>query len=346
MGLWHLDLGEIEAAEAAFRASISVNPDDPGGVLGLARTLLQADRSAEALAVLEPMIADARRAVPYAYQLLGTALYRLGRTDEAQLAMARAATGEANWGDPTHGAVMQFGLGYGGRMLQARDLASRGDLRAAIIMLERLHDQRPDNALIANNLAAAYRALGDVDRSLALLEPVIAAHPDFYPARYTMAVVIQGLLPQIPEGEQEAMLDLALEHLRHALRVNPAYAQAAALEGDLLRALDRPDEAMDAYRQAAEQDPTNPVWSFQLAEMELAVGRDGEAIARLEALWRTWPQQVDIAVALAEAYMRAGDVAGADRIAGDLAGRFPADPRTSSLHARLASLRTGGGAGR
>jgi len=88
-----MHMGRYDEAEALFRqAAHGVHADDPVLLLGLANALLELDRPADALEVLERLGQDqAHGRTPAAAMALGRAYEGLGRTAEADTALQWAA---------------------------------------------------------------------------------------------------------------------------------------------------------------------------------------------------------------------------------------------------------------
>ena len=87
----NLRLGQLAEAEALFRRTLELAPDDAGAAIGLAQTLLTAQRPTEAV---EPaLLAVTRRhRWPEAHHLLGCALAGAGRLREAVVAFETSLT--------------------------------------------------------------------------------------------------------------------------------------------------------------------------------------------------------------------------------------------------------------
>ncbi|WP_405817141.1 tetratricopeptide repeat protein [Streptomyces sp. NBC_01390] len=75
----------------------------------------------------------------------------------------------------------------------------------------------------------------------------------------------------------------ALRHFGAALRLDPGLGSARAGEGRALAALDRPTEALTAYRAALVEQPS-PQYALELGELYDSLGRPEEARAQYAAL--------------------------------------------------------------
>jgi len=145
------------------------------------------------------------------------------------------------------------------------DDLSRGDLPHAVAAFEAASRLDPSSAPPLVNAALAYSRLGRNDKAEAALAAALKLDPDNAAANFNM-----GLL-QAELGDAAA----AERRLRAALRADPAMAEAAYNLGVLL-APDRPTEALDFLRQAAESGPQEPKYAYTLAFFMASGGdRDG-----------------------------------------------------------------------
>jgi tetratricopeptide (TPR) repeat protein len=90
-GQQELDAGRLDAAVATFRQVVKLTPDSPNSQFLLGAALFKAGDSEAAVAPLRQCIAM-RPEHPEAHLVLGMSLGRLGRFDEAEDHMARAAS--------------------------------------------------------------------------------------------------------------------------------------------------------------------------------------------------------------------------------------------------------------
>src|SRR5205085_6587281 len=80
---------DVVAAENAYRKAVERKPDDPEGLMGLARALLDQDKISEATAFLRRAAAlDPHN--PEAHQALASALAQLGKARDAEQVFRKA----------------------------------------------------------------------------------------------------------------------------------------------------------------------------------------------------------------------------------------------------------------
>jgi len=172
--------------------------------LGQAVRAYERDRYQDALGALRP-IADAAPNAPAVRELLGLTLYRLGRWRAAikELDAFRALTASYDqhpvladchralghwkaadqlWEDLRH-ASPGAELVAEGRIVAAGALADRGDVAAAIALLERSPARRkrvrPLDLRVSYALAGLYERSGDLPRARELLRIVAVHDPEF-----------------------------------------------------------------------------------------------------------------------------------------------------------------------
>ena len=226
--------GELDEALAIYQTLVSTTSDSTALLAEYAYTLRQADRCDEALSVVEQALLQAPNdgAVNLSNALT---LHCLENNEQARVAFERAVELRPNH-HPTR-------LSYG------EFLAQSGDLDRAIAILEPAA-RSGDNDERAQGLAAFGRALFERgNRSparLALQEAVERA-----PARVAiwMAVARTYLLSSDAADHEQA-----LAHALQASRLAPELATAHSALGRAYEKLGRNQEAIQAYRRAAELD--------------------------------------------------------------------------------------------
>lgn len=226
--------GELDEALSIYQTLVATTSDSTALLAEYAYTLRQARRCDEALAVVEQALLQAPNdgAVNLSNALT---LHCLGNEEQARVAFERAVELRPNH-HPTR-------LSYG------EFLAQSGDLDRAIAVLEPAA-RSGDNDERAQGLAAFGRALFErgnrAPARLALQEAVERA-----PARVAiwMAVARTYLLSSDSSDHEQA-----LAHALQASRLAPELATAHSALGRAYEKLGRNQEAIEAYRRAAELD--------------------------------------------------------------------------------------------
>jgi uncharacterized protein (TIGR02466 family) len=307
-------LARIEAAAAAFRRGLTLDPDD-GAMwfnLGLAeRDLGQTDAAITALgaATLRLEISDIHHA-------LGVTLHMAGRPEEAVESYRRALD---------LGAGAETALNAGAACHQL------GDSVAAAKFLQQALFQDAGCVAALNNLAVIAQDAGDHRRAAELCRSAISLDPNFADAHNNLGVALQRL----------ADTDAALCAYRAALGADPAHVAAAVnlsealfeqgLAGeaiarcrlatiarandvrawlDLGAVLDRADQfdsAAEALEQAARLDGADWRAPHRLGEVRQRLGQFAAAVDEHRRACALAPHRPEAWRQLALAALRAGD---------------------------------------
>ena len=238
-------------AEAEYRRAIGLQPDHAGAMLDLAR--LQADRGQ--IAAATQIASELQARLPNSgsgQELRGDLLVRQRRYADAARAYdaAFAITAQGGLLVKQHGAIRLAGgsgEGAGLKRLQqwlaahpddattrqylADQQLAAGDLAASIENYERVLAAGPRNALLLNNLAHAWHALGD-PRALGAAEAAYQLRPD-HPQ---IADTLGWLLIDAGHGQQLArglrLIQQAADELERSPDIGLHLAIAMAKTGD------------------------------------------------------------------------------------------------------------------
>lgn len=275
-GIWLLDLGRLEDADAAFREAERRGAGTPAQV-GRARVALRADRVDAALALLRPL--DAERRHSDVGQLFAAALRRAGRPAAARAALAAVDAGPLRWADARSDEKRGFEASLAARLAAARRALASGDAESALAAALTLRDRHPRHQGLLALAIEAHRQLGNGAEAVALLRTGIAVHPNYYPFHLSLAEQL------IESGAQ----DDAMAHLDRALALNPRLAWAHAQRGLLLLEGEREDAALAAFQAAMREDPASPAPRYYAGMVHAARKRWRDAIALFTAATRVDP---------------------------------------------------------
>lgn len=299
-GLVLLDRGDLDGAEAAFRVAQNLAANDPGALTGLARVHNARGRYAEAADVLTRLL-DRAPADRYAFQLLAVAYRGLGRTREADEAMAAGASGEPRVADPWADEVGVYRRGFASTLKDATALGMAGRTSEAIALLERLRDQRPDDEELRTYLGGMYATAGRTADARRLLDAILQVHPDNFDATMNLAtahlvdhaygdadrLAARALALRPADADATRLrgvaawragrLDEAERWLSEAAAANATDAKALAWVGDIRRERRQHAQALAAYRQALSRDPLLVEALVGGATSALAAGARAEA---------------------------------------------------------------------
>ena len=294
-GAWLLDLGRLAEAEAAFATAERLGIGAPA-LVGRARVALRRG-DAEAAAALLHSLGPALRHSDVA-SLLAAAARRLGRADEARVALAAVEAGPLRWRDARSEEKRGFEASLAARLAGARRLLAEGDAEGALAAAKALRKKHPQRQGLLAVLAEALRRLQRHDEALAVLREAIAAHPRHFPFHLNMAELL------IARGNGRGDGDEALTHLNRALALNPRLPWAHAQRGLLLLEHDV-ESALAAFETAAAQDPRSPQPRYYAGMAEASRRRWRHAIEHFAAAVDAAPTytlgHIGLARALAEA---------------------------------------------
>ena len=248
LGLWQLEGGHLEEAQASFERAIALDAGDPAGWWGLARVLLQDERPEQAAAVLKRMLVEWQDDA-YAHLLLGTAYRQLGRWEEARVELERGAGSAPVWRqDAWDEEVILYKTGLDAELGRVRRLFEVGQLDTGIVMLEKLRRYHPDDLTVLSNLGRAYIEQRRPGRALEVFSTALSSYPEDV---------------ELHSGIASAYMDLhnstqALQHLEWVIDLDPEPGEAYQKKGTILADMGRYRAAADAFEQALQYDPHNP----------------------------------------------------------------------------------------
>ena len=277
-----LESGNIDGAEAAFQRAVTLREKSPEGHVGLGRVALQRREYAAAVTALEHALSldPGHRMAAF---LVGRAYRRLGRTEDADRVQAQGQNAEKTYiPDRTTNDLPRYTRGYSARLDQAAQLINAGSPREAIVLLEKMHGDRPRDTNIMNNLGVAYRRVNRIQDALAILDKSVQADPDAF-ATYINRSLILSALRRYPEALAAA--DAGIER-------SPETAHAHYARGKALLFMEEFAEARGALATAVGLDNRTPIFHQALAEACLRLEDSTGARAALEEFLRLSPRDL------------------------------------------------------
>lgn len=130
------------------------------------------------------------------------------------------------------------------------------------------------------------------------LEPAISSHPNFVP-NYLQAATAYDGLQDFSKAEQA---------LARYLQSVPKDQDAWLKYSEALRKLGRADYALDQLQQKLSAQERTPSLQLQIAKLLLDTDAYQQAIETLSPLATIWPEDIEIASTMSQAYQRLGDM--------------------------------------
>jgi tetratricopeptide (TPR) repeat protein len=178
--------------------------------------------------------------------------------------------------------------------IQALD---REDWPAAATAFRKGLDLTPNSASLKFRLATTLNMMGDAKGSEALLDEVVRASPEYFPAQYSLGVIRQA------QGRHAD----AVERFSAAIAQRPDYAEAHLGFAVSLRHLGRSKEALSHYEQVIAANPQNWEAQFGYAMVLAQLRRYQEARDKLTTGMKAYPEQDVFAHGLARLLAAAPD---------------------------------------
>ncbi|MFN9511127.1 MAG: tetratricopeptide repeat protein, partial [Planctomycetota bacterium] len=194
---------------------------------------------------------------------------------------------------------------------QAFDTAARSlvfgllrnqDTQAVDRFLPLWQTQSPDAPWIPTFRAMMQLTRRDWKNALLEIEPALKKHPGFVPVYLKAGIAYRG----------DQQLELAESMLDRYLESQPDNAEALLMYSEVLRKLGKATEALDRIEKAIESlsDPSRqiqPSLTLQIAKLYFDAEQNQRVIDTLDRLSKLWPEDVEIASTLSQAYQRLGD---------------------------------------
>jgi tetratricopeptide (TPR) repeat protein len=245
--------GEFTSAQRELKIALRLNPGDANAKLFLARSLIETGDLRAAVELLEQL----RQHDPHNVE----ALYSLGTVYST---LAASTLGEIQTVEPRSYLV---------ELLLGEAAETKQILPDAVEHYKRAIAKAPDDSELYYLYAHSLWETGNTSDALTAYRKSLSLAP------YDPATNWEAARILVTEDPQEALrlVDRAVER-------NPEVPQAQMVRGKALMLLQRPKEAVDAFRKASSLDPDDAAPHFQLARAYRQMGLTNEASAE-EALF-------------------------------------------------------------
>lgn len=302
--------GKSKEAEDALTAILNKDPASEPALGLLVEQRLRTKRDADAVSLMERAHAAKPTDVAITVQL-GELYIRTGAPQKA-LDLAKAA-------QPTSGPANQQLL-----VLQANAQLALKDTQGARDTLSKVVALEPRSFQVRRELAAVDVQAKDYEAARNVIKEGMRATPRLYALDLDYALIdlkASGLQAALATADQLRVGDAGFQDLN-------------ALKGDIYMAADKPDDAIKAYRDAAQTAPSN-LLTDRLAAAYLRTGKADEARSVLAAWIGEHPDDLSATATLSGLNITAGNLDAAET---ELKTILAAEPRNAVALNNLAWL--------
>jgi tetratricopeptide (TPR) repeat protein len=288
-----LERGNTAPAQVEIDAVLARDPSDPRALLDRARLHVAAGRWKQAQADLDASIGRAPD-VKASHMLLASAYGRAGDAAAARREQERARTlpEDPHWPDPFVEELSALAIGRSAVLQRARFLLNQGHTPQAILMLEAVAAQYPQDAQVWVALGKAYERDGQGSRAESAFRRATAERADASEAYLRLGMLLcdqqrfgdamtplrqaARLDPNLPETHYRLGLCLlklgdrsgAIAALQDAVRVEPSFREGYVALGRALNDGGRSAEAAVQLRRALELEPNDAPTAALLKQLE------------------------------------------------------------------------------
>jgi len=259
--------GKLEAAVAAYRKAIQIDPNHSnvhnnlGFILAEQGNLEEAITEFQTAIQLDPNYAKA-------YHGLGEILRVQGKLDEAITAYQKAIQLDAK------DALPHCGLG--------QTLNRQGKLDEATTAYQKAIQLNPNYASAYFRLGSALREQSKLDEAVIAYQKAIQLNPNYAHAHGQLGVVLK----------EKGKLDEAVMELQRSIQLNTKGADyAATLCGDIFEQQGKLGEAIIAYQKATELNPALVYAHHKLGRIFFKQGRLDEAVIEFQKAIQLEPNE-------------------------------------------------------
>jgi tetratricopeptide (TPR) repeat protein len=246
------------------------------------------------------------------------------RVDDAlvTLALVHGARGQRRRAlEELERAIAANGSNTAALLGAARLFAARGELAGEYRMAQMAFRATPDDPYVAERFHDVLtRGLGDYQQARAADETAVAARPDDAQAWARLGAVQSRLRDH----------DASLQSFGRSIELK-GLAEAHEGMGDVLRRLERDDEATAAYERAVKADAYRPGPFVGLAVLHARAQRYPQALDAYEQARRLGATQIEPVVELCALYSETGKLSRAMGCLQDVLARDPDNPRGRTL---------------
>ncbi|MSR63479.1 MAG: tetratricopeptide repeat protein [Planctomycetes bacterium] len=320
-----LDEGRVGEAQAAFEQALALEPLSVPANLGLARVMLLGDDAAGAATRLE-RLSERDPDERFVHGLLARAYRALGDAARAEVELRREQrASRISLADTRLAEVQTRATGVLAGVSRANELLAAGQASAAVALLEPLFTRAPDDLALLQMFGKSLLQAGDPARAVEVLEAGLARHPEQFKLELFL-----GQAHAARKANKKA-----LEHLRRARELNPAFGPTWVSLAEVQQKLGHPDEAERSLLAAQEAGEDELRTRLLLVQVQLEQQAFVRALASARAAREAYPNAVAAWTWLAEAEARNGNAEGARAALAEAEARNPEYERLAAVRALL-----------
>ncbi|MDG2423067.1 MAG: tetratricopeptide repeat protein [Phycisphaerales bacterium] len=263
--IWELDMGRPEKAEPLARESLRLDPNNAGGYVALARTLVALGRVEEAISILEQL--RGMSAHPYILYLLGQAHQRAGNKNQADAYFANGEANQPEYPDPWNDEINDAAQGLDATMNRIDRHLERGELDQASAVIASGQETWPTDVNLIHRRSEVYRLRGNTSRWILELKKALRLDEENAATHLNLSIAYL----------QSKKQSLAFNHAVAAAKYNPLLPQAHLQVARLFLIQDNTDRAVLALDEAFRLGIQDPKERLHYAHVLLRTGRFQEA---------------------------------------------------------------------
>jgi Tfp pilus assembly protein PilF len=209
---------------------------------------------------------------------------------------------------------------------QAEDAIQKSDFTGAETLLKKAIEKDPNNYQAWFDLGFVLNRVGRADESIAAYRKSVTAKPDVFESNLNLGLML--VRANNPDAEQFLR---AATGLKPTAQVEEGQARAWLALGHLLESK-KPDDALQAYRKAAELTPRDPEPHLSAGLLHERQKEFADAEAEYKQVLTVDPHSTEAAIGLTNLYMKSGRLGEAEPLLRRLAAERPDD---AGIHLQL-----------
>jgi tetratricopeptide (TPR) repeat protein len=298
LGNLELSANHTDLAKTWFLKSVAQSGPSSAALMGLGKTALADRQYTDAVQYLKQALAQEPRASSIHYQL-AMAYRGSGDADQMQKELQARGDTDPTVKDPLLDEIKLLKQGKTGLLERAGKAMHEGRFLDACAAYREMIRLDPNDAIAYRYLGVALAKSGNFTDALQNYDHALRLDPNSAAIHYSTGILL------IETGKEES----AIEHFREASRIDPGLVASHLQLANLLMRKGKGEEASREYAIVAELDPQNPFVRLMQAMALIQSGFYKKGRKVLEDASLAFPNDPDIANALARLLAAAPDPA-------------------------------------